>query len=250
MESKLLRDYHTHTVYSHGHGSIEDNVSAAEKAGLNTIGIADHGPGHIGFGIKTAKLSKMVSDIEASRSAHPGIEVLLNVEANIINSSGELDVPKEYLGYFDRIIAGYHFGVFGDAPIKAFFTHAGNALYNITSGSTSHLRNSNTDLVLKALENNNIFILSHPGSKAPVSMKEIAKACAARGTLMEVNNHHDGLDVNGIRLAVECGAGLVISSDAHRPEKIGICDNAIARIKEAGISSSLITNLREDARWN
>ena len=90
----------------------------------------------------------------------------------------------------------------------------------------------------------------YPGKEEIAIMEEIAKACAARGTLMEVNNHHDGLDVNGIRLAVECGAGLVISSDAHRPETIGICDNAIARIKEAGISSSLITNLREDARWN
>lgn len=28
---EILGDYHTHTVFSHGHGSIEDNVKAAIK---------------------------------------------------------------------------------------------------------------------------------------------------------------------------------------------------------------------------
>ena len=250
MESKLFRDYHTHTTYSHGLGSVADNVSAAEKAGLKTIGISDHGPGHILFGINMKKLPDIVSDINAARDAHPGIEVLLNVEANIINPSGALDIPDEFSGFFDRIIAGYHMGVFGEAPVRAFCTHASNAVYNVTSGSTKHLKNHNTELVIKALEKNKIFILSHPGSKAPVDMKEIAKACAVCGTLLEVNNNHDGLDVEGIRIAAEHGAGLVISSDAHRPKNVGRCDRAVARIKEAGIQSSLITNLRGDAGWN
>ena len=37
---KILYDYHTHTVFSHGKGSIEDNVLSARKLGLKEIGRA------------------------------------------------------------------------------------------------------------------------------------------------------------------------------------------------------------------
>ena len=41
---KILDDYHTHTKYSHGVGTIEDNVKSAIKKNLKTIAITDHGP--------------------------------------------------------------------------------------------------------------------------------------------------------------------------------------------------------------
>ena len=44
-EYKMLFDYHTHTTFSHGKGSIEDNVKEAVKKGLKAIAITDHGPG-------------------------------------------------------------------------------------------------------------------------------------------------------------------------------------------------------------
>ena len=59
MESKLRFDLHTHTIYSHGKGDIEDNWKAAKEAGLEVLGISDHGPGHIGFGLKVAKIPEM-----------------------------------------------------------------------------------------------------------------------------------------------------------------------------------------------
>ena len=51
-EYKMLFDYHTHTTFSHGKGSIEDNVKEAVKKGLKAIAITDHGPGHMTYGIK------------------------------------------------------------------------------------------------------------------------------------------------------------------------------------------------------
>ncbi|WDC83585.1 PHP domain-containing protein [Caloramator sp. mosi_1] len=44
---KIIGDYHTHTIYSHGKGTIEDNVKAAINKGLKEIVISDHGPGHM-----------------------------------------------------------------------------------------------------------------------------------------------------------------------------------------------------------
>ena len=36
---KILADYHTHTIYSHGKGTIEDNVKVAISKGIETLGI-------------------------------------------------------------------------------------------------------------------------------------------------------------------------------------------------------------------
>ena len=249
-ESKLFEDHHTHTVFSHGKGTIVENVAAAAAAGIRTIGIADHGPGHVGFGMKLEDVPQMRAEIALAQEQHPEMQVLLNVEANIINYSGHLDVSSEDQKLFDRIIAGYHRGVFGEEPVRAFFTHIGSCWYGLTSGSTAHRRVLNTELVIRALEQNRIFMLSHPGSKAAFDLRCIAEACAACGTLLEINSHHDGLSAEGIRIAAECGAGLLISSDAHRPEQVGRSGRAIGRAEEAGIPSSLILNLKEEARWN
>ena len=44
MRYKLKYDLHTHTVFSHGKGQIEDNVRAGIAKGLKAIGISErHG---------------------------------------------------------------------------------------------------------------------------------------------------------------------------------------------------------------
>ena len=39
---RMIYDHHTHTVYSHGKGSIEDNVKVALSKGLKSVAITDH----------------------------------------------------------------------------------------------------------------------------------------------------------------------------------------------------------------
>ena len=39
---ELVYDLHTHTTYSHGKGSVEDNVREAFNKGLEYIAISDH----------------------------------------------------------------------------------------------------------------------------------------------------------------------------------------------------------------
>ena len=52
MEYRMIADYHTHTIFSHGKGTIEDNVQSAISKGLKEIAISDHGPGHLTYGVK------------------------------------------------------------------------------------------------------------------------------------------------------------------------------------------------------
>ena len=141
--SRLLWDLHTHTLYSHGMGDIEDNWKAAKDAGMEVLGIADHGPGHIGFGISRKHLPEMRAKIEAVNARaqqEGGPRVQLGVEANIINPDGELDMTPAELAQLDFVIAGYHFGTIGKAPVRAGLMHAAGFVYSHTGRSAARQR--------------------------------------------------------------------------------------------------------------
>lgn len=61
---EILADYHTHTIYSHGKGTIEDNVKVAIEKNIKTIGISDHGYKHIAYGVKYDSIAKMREEID------------------------------------------------------------------------------------------------------------------------------------------------------------------------------------------
>lgn len=241
---RLTYDLHTHTTFSgDGKGSIEDNVKSAVKKGLKTIGISEHGPGHLTYGIKRKDLPVMRAEIERLKPLYPEIEILLGVEANIINTSGKLDITAEDITYMDYFIAGYHLGVFGENPLFALGVHGANMIGKWFHTSTKSQIKHNTDLTVKAIYENSIKILTHPGDKGAFDIGEIAKACAERGTLMEISTWHKYLTVDGIRQAAKTDVRFAISSDAHRPDRIGDCRGAVKRIIEAGLDFERVENL-------
>ncbi|MDD6880048.1 MAG: PHP domain-containing protein, partial [Firmicutes bacterium] len=81
---RMVYDHHTHTVFSHGKGTIEDNVKVASAKGLKSVAITDHGPGHLTYGIKRGKLIGMRQEIERLKPLYPDMEILLGVEANTL----------------------------------------------------------------------------------------------------------------------------------------------------------------------
>lgn len=241
---RLSYDLHTHTTFSHGKGSIEDNVKAAAARGLEKVGISDHGPGHVTYGVKRGNIAVMRKEVERLKLLYPEIEILLGVEANIINPSGKLDVSAEELKQFDYLLAGYHYGVFGEKPMFALGLHVKNyVITNWFHSSTRAQKKRNTELAVRAIYENNIKILTHPGDKGSFDIGEIALACADKGTLMEISTWHDWLTVDGIRQAAKTDARFVISSDAHTPDRIGDCQGAVDRIKEAGLDFERVDNL-------
>ena len=54
----LTKDLHTHTLYSHGKGTPEENVLAAVSMGLKTVAVSEHGPGHMFFGVREGCLGE------------------------------------------------------------------------------------------------------------------------------------------------------------------------------------------------
>lgn len=244
--SKMLFDYHTHTVYSrhhHGKGTIEENVMVAVEKGLSAIAITDHGPGHLFYGVKRKCFPEIRTEINRLRKKYPMIKIYMGVEANIIDTAGGLDVIKEDIEQLDFVIAGYHFGVTKGHCI-------GNWLWShgILKGEywRRRMEKVNTAMTLRAIEKNNIKILTHPGDKGPVDMEALAKACEEKGVLMEISTHHSHLTVEEIAVCKNYSVEFVISSDAHVPKMVGTFQAGVERAQKAGLDLHRIVNIKGD----
>ncbi len=243
---KMTFDYHTHTIYSpgpvrsHGKGTPEENVRAAVSKGLKGIAISDHGPGHLTYGIKREKISELHREILRLRKVYPEIEIYMSVEANIVQGGNFLDVRPEEFALFDFVHAGYHFGVRNAFVVSNFIYNKG-----LNKGEREKFARRNTDIIVNAVMKNRLKILTHPGDKAPVEMKRIAAACEKTGTWMEVNNSHGHLDIDELKICAPYDVKFVISSDAHKPEKVGSYETALERILEAGIDISRVVNIEK-----
>ena len=236
---KLTFDHHTHTTFSHGLGSIEDNVIVAIDRGLESVGITDHGPGHLTYGMKREDFPVMRAEVDRLNEKYPQIKVLLGVEANIWEPGIHIDVTEEDRKYLDYVIAGYHYGVRGGHCI-----HNWTYDHGLKVGGRSLLA-KNTDMMLSAIYENDLYILTHPGDKGPFDIDAIAKACEERDVLMEINTKHPHLTVEEIHIAEKYDVKFVISSDAHVPENVGAVDAPLARAIESGIDLSRVVNIKE-----
>jgi putative hydrolase len=240
----LMSDLHTHTTFSHGIGTIEENVKAARSRGIMKIGITDHGPGHLIFGVRRWNIPKMRAEIERLGAMYTDMEILLGVEANIAGNSGLLDVKPDEFRYFDYVIAGYHYGALGNNPFGATFRVARNFAGRKSGIGASGLMRQNTKDIVHALESNPIMVLAHPGDKAPVDLLEIAVVCAKTDTLVEINTGHMSLSAEDLKTMALADVRFIINSDAHSPGRVGDFVAGVKLALDAGIDMNRIVNLQ------
>ncbi len=240
MKYVMTFDLHTHTKFSHGKGDIEDNVKAAQAKGLKGIGISDHGRGHLLYGIKNDDLVKMRGEIERLKPLYPEMDIYLSVEANIFDAAKGMDVSILETTECDFIIAGYHYGVSHGFCVSNFLFNKG---FFATEKRKEKIKKRNTEMITSAMKRNKIKILTHPGDKGVVDIEEIAKVCIEEEVLMEVSAHHKQLTVEDLKLLKDTKALFIVSSDAHRPEDVGVFEPALERIIEAGIDFDRVVNI-------
>ena len=244
-EYKLKFDYHTHTIYSrvgpyfHGKGRIIDNARAAAKRGLSSLAITDHGPSDF-YGLNLKKIPQIKREIAAAMHSFPKLRIYLGVEADIVDTPNGLDVSPEDFALFDFVNAGYHY-----VP-KCHMIHNFVAFRAPWPKKLREkLRYQNTERIIKALKNNDIKILTHPGDKAFIDEHAVAKACEETGTMVEINARHKHPDVRDLQIYKNYDIDFVISSDAHRPKHVGRYAESLALALEAGIDPARIVNIEK-----
>ena len=212
---KVVADYHTHTIYSDGKGTIEQNVKSAIDKGLEIIGISDHGYKHMGFGVKYNLFEKMRYEIDLMKEKYPQIKILLGVECNILDDRGNIDIDDKILGYFDYVMAGYHFGSMPTRWTRGMRNHFNNYFKPLKSLEKAY----NTRALVNAMRNNDIFVLTHPGDKGDVSIEQL-------------------------RLIKNIDVEYILGSDSHLPNHVGDFTNALERAISAGVDIDKIVNVR------
>ena len=242
---RITADYHTHTIYSrvgpyfHGKGKIVENVAAAVGKGLKEVAITDHGPTDF-YGLSLKNIPQLREDIAEAVKRFPRIKVFLGVEADIVDTPNGLDVAPEDFALFDFVNAGYHY-----VPNCHMIQNWLAFRFPCPKSIREKLRKQNTERIVKALTGNNIKILTHPGDKAYIDTHAVAKACEETGTLVEINARHRHPDCEELRIFASYNVKFVISSDAHRPEKVGRYMKSMALALDAGIDPARIVNIEE-----
>jgi len=245
---RVIGDYHTHTVYSHGSGTIMENAKEAKRQGLEEVGIADHGPanwGHIGT-TGLHDFEKIMAETKKVQEELGGIRVLAGTEANLISYDGELDIPLSMQRKLDKVLAGFHVTIrpktVGDGT--RFLTQW--CLGKLSLRCHEKARNANTKAMVEAVFKNEIDIITHPGLNISIDTPELARACVRNDTALEINNKHGVKSIAFIKAAAREGVKFAIGSDAHQPERVGKLEAGVKSAQLAGIPAEQIINVVEE----
>ena len=234
---KIIADYHTHTTYSHGKGSIEDNV----KKAIKTIAITDHGSKHFIFGVSEKNLLKQKEEINTILQKYPDFQLLFGVESNITGIDGGYDITTGFENNFDIILCGFHKPVWADKftdYFDIFYNSYSKLIYNPTKEQIA----KNTKAYVNLIKSKPIDIISHINYHLKVNIKEVAKAASDYGVAIEVSSRHSDCTEEDYEALFSSNVMLTLNSDAHKPEDIGNIDKALAIVDKYSVDPKRIIN--------
>lgn len=246
---KIVADLHTHTRFSHGSGTVADNVLSAMTKGLQAVAITDHGPRSGLFGMSEQKQKAARQEIDDLNRRAVGTHTLMGMECNVVSADGDLDLPPEKLSELDIVLAGLHPGVRVRTFHDGWVLTGRNLMARLTRGYREKARVSNTKAIVEAVLTNPVDIVTHPGWGFDIDTADLARACARRGAAMEINARHGHMTVEYCKIASRLGARFVIDSDAHKPEDVGSVARGISLAEEARLTPEQIINTDFEQLW-
>ncbi|USD43836.1 phosphatase [Vibrio sp. SCSIO 43135] len=227
---KLLVDTHTHTYASgHAYSTLIENAKLAKENGLAMFCTTDHsetmpGAPHYWFFSNQRVLPRFLE----------GVAVIRGVESNIMNTSGDIDIPLSVDRNLDWVIASFHEPVFKPAD-KAAHTQA---LINVIRGgrvdALGHLGNPNFDFDFDAviqcasehnvaIEINNTTLKGNSRVGSVERCYEIAELAKLHGAFVTTGSDaHFCHDVGNLGLVSELLDKVGISGDkviTHSPRQ-------------------------------
>ena len=238
----VTADYHSHTTYSHGTGSIADNARVASEKGFDYLAITDHGARQSFVGVKRKIFDKIRADMNNLQKDYHDLKLLFGVEANILGESGDIDVTPEDVDRLDILIAGYHFMAFPYKP-NDFFNITCSALARYCLKPTKAQIERQTRMYINAIKKNKIDIITHPGFRLDIDYTQFGKACADYGTYVELSSRHRTPNEKGLEELLLTDCQFILNSDAHKPENVGDCEFAKELIEKYNVPENRIANI-------
>lgn len=219
-------DLHCHSTWSGGENSIEEMARKAIELGHSYIGIADHTKYlRIENGLDEKELAKQRKEIDKINLKLKNFKILQGCEANILKD-GSIDIDDEALEQLDFVIAGVH----------------------------SHFKMDKremTERMIKAMENPNVDIISHPTGRIigrrgeyEIDLDKVIEVAKRTGTVLEINSFPERLDLSdlNIRKSAEAGVKMIINTDAHRREHMDLMRLGVAQARRGWAKKSDVIN--------
>ena len=242
---RLFGDYHTHTTYTHGESTVEENIAQADNIRLKEIAITEHC--YKAFhNIKKSDLQRIKEDIERVKDKYK-VKALLGIEANLISRDGDIDISDEELKDLDLVILGYH--RFSKVKLREFFKFVLPNL--LRKKPTKKQIERNTEAYLKAMDKHRVSILAHLGyGGCAVDCVRLAKECAKRNIYIELNGKRINFTKEDIEGMIATGVKFIIDSDAHHKDNVGKNHRAFNLVEKYNIPLDQIANVDKLPKFN
>ena len=239
VELKDIRgDLHCHSKLDSvvhlnvGENAIEEIVKVAMDLGYKYIGVSDHTKFlKIDDGLDEKRLLKQNEKIkkinERLKNQNKNFRVLHGCEANILND-GSVDIKDEVLAKLDYVIAGVH-------------------------SSFKMGKKEMTARIVKAMQNPNIDIISHPTGRLigrrdeyQIDFDKILKIAKETGTILEINSSPQRLDLNGfyVRRAKTQGVKMIINTDSHHKDQLNLMEYGVSQARRGWAEKEDIINTK------
>ena len=226
VQEDLKGDLHCHTTASDGRNSVEQMALAARERGLEYLAITDHSATH-GFGnhVTPEQLREQIAHVREVNAGLDGIELLIGTETNIL-PDGSPDYDDALLAELDWVVGSVH-------------TSFGMSSAEMTAR------------IVKACEHPWIDAIGHlTGRKIEtrqpyaLDVDAVFAAAARTGTMLEINSAPDRRDLNDVhaRAAAQAGVRILIDSDAHGVNTLGITRWGVATARRAWLTKAQIAN--------
>jgi histidinol-phosphatase (PHP family) len=251
----LPGDYHIHTTYSDGTGSVAACIEQAISVGLTEIGISDHisavqpSPWKMPT-IPFTDLERYIAEVREVARRYDEITALVGIEA---------DYAPEHESHLHAVLDGWPFDyvIGGVHAVDGFDFDDPSMRDDPRWADPDALFIAYYDKVRQAAQFGKFDIIAHldyiglwghtPGPPVDEPIAAALDAIAASGAAIELNTDRIS-DPAGVmypsdrllRAASERGIPLVLGSDAHRAAHVGrLWDEAMERAAKSGFPGLL-----------
>ena len=237
--TSFSEDYHVHSTFSDdAESSIEENVDAARRVGLETICLVDH------VRATTQWVPQLVEAVNAIRPS-ADLLVLVGVETKILNAAGDLDLPVGVEELDHILIADHQFPSEGGPMSPSVVREM------LLSGEMdpTEVIEMLLEATVAAMGNVERPVIAHPFSLLPkvgldesmisdAHVRHLAAGARANAALVEVNEKWNCPGPRLVASLAAAGVTMVTGSDAHHCEDVGRYDRVRANLAEATVPGS------------
>ena len=221
-------DLHCHTTWSDGKASVLEMALAARDLGYEYLAICDHTTSvRVVPGLDADGLRRQAEEIAAANERLAPFRILHGSEVDI-RRDGRLDLPDDVLLGLEWVQLSLHAG-------------------------QRESRETLTKKVTEAMRHPAVRCLSHPKGRLvnhrppnALDLEAVLEVALETGVAMEVNGLPNRLDLSGpdVRLAVESGVPIVVSTDAHSVRGLGNMGLAVATARRGWATAADVLNTR------